>query len=70
MVYGYWRHGKHNDRAVFDLFFRSNPFKGEFTIFAGLEESIKFIQSYKFTSEQITYLRYVSITQFGAPHFQ
>jgi nicotinate phosphoribosyltransferase len=48
MAYAYWK-SKKNDHAVFDLFFRKNPFGGEFTIFAGIDEAIKFIRDYKFS---------------------
>eukprot|EP00118_Oscarella_pearsei_P023043 m.271294 g.271294 ORF g.271294 m.271294 type:complete len:132 (+) comp40550_c0_seq10:602-997(+) len=57
MAYAYWTNWRHCDRAVFDLFFRRNPFGGEFTIFAGLEECLKFIKIYKFSDSDIEYLR-------------
>ncbi|CAF1060501.1 unnamed protein product [Adineta ricciae] len=60
MAYAYWKSKKHNDNAVFDLYFRKNPFGGEYTLFAGLEECLKFVRDYKFHESDITYLRSVS----------
>jgi nicotinate phosphoribosyltransferase len=45
MGYAYWR--KQDDNAVFDLFFRKPPFHGEYTVFAGLDECLKFVSSFK-----------------------
>lgn len=57
MAYGYWKNGKHDDTAVFDLHFRKAPFGGEFAVFAGLEEVLRFLSSFHFTDSQIAYLR-------------
>ncbi|CAL5369483.1 unnamed protein product [Camellia sinensis] len=57
MAYAYWKAGKNNERAVFDLYFRKNPFGGEYTIFAGLEECIRFIANFKFKEEEIAFIR-------------
>jgi len=57
MAYGYWRCNKHADPAVFDLFFRKCPFDGQFTVFAGLEQVLAFLDSYCFEAAQIEYLR-------------
>ncbi|XP_074295365.1 nicotinate phosphoribosyltransferase 2-like [Silene latifolia] len=57
MAYAYWKAGKHTERAVFDLFFRRSPFGGEYTVFAGLEECIRFIANFKFTEEDVTFVR-------------
>ena len=56
MTYAYWKGERHNETSIFDLFFRKNPFYGEFTIFAGLDEVIRFISNYKFTEENINQL--------------
>ena len=57
MSYAYWKAGRHNEHAVFDAFFRKNPFRGEFTLFAGLEEVLRLVQSFRFTESDIDYLR-------------
>ncbi|KAG4115198.1 hypothetical protein ERO13_D12G070200v2 [Gossypium hirsutum] len=40
----------------FDLYFRKNPFGGEFTVFAGLEECIKLIANFKLTEEEVSFI--------------
>jgi nicotinate phosphoribosyltransferase len=57
MSYAYWKAGRHADHSVFDMFFRKPPFGGEFTVFAGLDEAIKYVQTFKFTPEHVDYLR-------------
>ncbi len=57
MAYAYWKNSKHEKNAVFDLFFRKNPLGGEFTIFAGLEEVIRLVNNFKFSEEDISYLK-------------
>jgi len=59
MAYAYWKNGKSNDVSVFDLYFRKNPFQGEFTIFAGLEDCIKFLINFKYSKSDIKYLQKV-----------
>ncbi|WOL07896.1 nicotinate phosphoribosyltransferase 2 [Canna indica] len=62
MAYAYWKAGKHQDRAVFDLYFRKNPFGGEYTVFGGLEECIRFLANFKFEENEIAFLRSVMPT--------
>lgn len=59
MAYAYWKAGKHEQEAVFDLFFRKNPFGGEFTIFAGLGEVIKYLDTFHFEADEIEHLKTV-----------
>lgn len=57
MAYAYWKGGRSDLPAVFDMFFRTPPFGGEITVFCGLDEVIRLFQSYAFTAEQIRYAR-------------
>lgn len=57
MTYAHWKNGRVDDPATFELFFRKNPFGGEFTIFCGLDEVLKFIDNYKFSEDDIAYLK-------------
>ena len=57
MAYGHWLHGRADVQATFELYFRKNPFGGEYTVFAGLEECVKFMSSFRFAQEHIQYLR-------------
>lgn len=59
MAYAYWKNDRMRDHAVFDLHFRKNPFKGEYTIFAGLSDCISYIQNFRFTEEDIDYIKSV-----------
>ena len=57
MCYAYWKNNRHEESAVFEAFFRKNPFKGKFTVFAGIEEVIKYVATFHFKPEHIAYLR-------------
>lgn len=56
MGYGYWKKGIHERKAIFNLFFRNNPFESGYTIAAGLEPAIEFLTSLQFEESDIQYL--------------
>jgi nicotinate phosphoribosyltransferase len=56
MSYGYWKAGFENKEAVFHLFFRRPPFHGGFTIAAGLELVIDYVNNFRFDESDLTYL--------------
>ncbi|MCD6201058.1 MAG: nicotinate phosphoribosyltransferase [Bacteroidales bacterium] len=56
MIQGYFLEGKKEEKAVFDYFFRSNPYHGGYVIFAGLENLLYLLNHYIFTPESLDYL--------------
>lgn len=56
MGYVYFKDNTHERKAYFDVYFRKSPFAGGYSVFAGLEKVIKYIQELKFTEEDINYL--------------
>ena len=57
MAQTYFNEGKKNQQSYFDIFFRKNPFNGGYTMSGGLEETINYINNFKFGKEEIEYLR-------------
>lgn len=57
MTYAHWKNHRQDDPAIFELFFRKNPFGGEYTIFCGLDEVLKFVSNFRFTESDVEYLK-------------
>lgn len=56
MAYGYWKLGMADQRSVFHLSFRKQPFGGGFSIACGLHEAIDFLQRFRFGASDLEYL--------------
>ena len=69
MAYGYWKLGRTDEEAAFHLFFRSNAFDGGYTIAAGLEYVVDFLQSVGFTDDDVEYLNSLTDSA-GEPLFE
>ena len=57
MANGYFNDGDMEARVAFDVFYRRNPDRGGFAIFAGLEQIVEYIENLHFSTEDIAYLR-------------
>ena len=57
MLAGYLEEGMAEKPAVFDLFFRKNPFEGGYAIFAGLEPALEYLEELRFRPAELDYLR-------------
>ena len=57
MSNGYLNKDLQDTIVAFDVFYRKNPDRGGFAIFAGLEQVVEYIQNLHFSEEDVEYLR-------------
>ncbi|WP_026950165.1 nicotinate phosphoribosyltransferase [Algoriphagus mannitolivorans] len=69
MAYAYWKSGKGEQEAVFNLFFRKHPFQGGFTLAAGLDYVIDFCRNFRFDKNDLEYLQEMK-NKDGSPVFE
>ncbi len=50
-------HKNENDMAVFNVFYRSNPYNGGYGICVGLDSVVEYIKNMRFEASEIEYLR-------------
>jgi nicotinate phosphoribosyltransferase len=57
MAQAYFFEGKAEEQAVFDYFFRKNPFENGYVLFSGIQELLYTLKQFSFGKEDIDYLR-------------
>lgn len=57
MSNGFFKESQRDELVVFDVFYRSNPDNGGYSIFVGLEQIIDYIENLHFSEQDIAYLR-------------
>lgn len=68
MAFAYFKAGLDQKEAVFHLFFRKPPFQGGFTVAAGLESVIRYLEAFRFQESDLEYLASLKGRD-GAPFF-
>lgn len=61
MMYGYFKTGKTDQIAVFDLFFRRQNEMTNYAVCAGLDQVIEFVENIRFEEEDIQFLRSLNL---------
>lgn len=57
MGQAYFLSGRKDESAVFDYFFRKNPFKGGYTILAGLPDLLAVLENFRFDEADMDFLK-------------
>ena len=61
MAYGYFKENDTEKKVAFDVFYRKNPDGGGFSIFAGLEQVIEYLENMHFEDEDVEYFRSLNL---------
>ena len=61
MANGYFNDQDKDTRVAFDVFYRRNPDGGGFSIFAGLEQVIEYLENMHFEDEDVEYFRSLNL---------
>ena len=56
MMQVYFDQGIHNKKAVFEVYFRQQPFNNGYAVFAGLERIVQYLEGLRFSDSDIDYL--------------
>ncbi|WP_159547851.1 nicotinate phosphoribosyltransferase [Streptococcus halichoeri] len=57
MMQVYFDQGIHEKKAVFELYFRKEPFDNGYAVFAGLQRIVTYLQNLRFTESDLAYLQ-------------
>ena len=57
MMQGYFKNKSANKTAIFDIYYRKNPFGNGYVVSAGLEQVIDYVLNINFSKEDIDFLR-------------
>jgi nicotinate phosphoribosyltransferase len=69
MAYAYWKAGKAEEEAIFNLFFRKHPFQGGYTITCGQSYVMDFLRNFSFAKEDLDFIALQTNDQ-GKPVFE
>ena len=56
MAQGYFCSGKKDDRATFDLYFRTSPFEGGYAVLAGIEQALASVRAFSYSPDDLAFL--------------
>lgn len=69
MVYTQWKAGRADRYAIFDLFYRTTPFNGQYAVHVGQDDVLDFLDRFCFLPEEVEYLKRLPVCSHFDPEF-